>query len=378
MVDGDSGEAMRPAPSKLSAGDRLSSIQALRAIAVFLVILLHIQDNELRASADPVLSEWLTHGRGGVDLFFVISGFVMVWITTGDRGTRTVGAFLFSRAARIYPAVWLFTSLAIIGFVVAGTFNQWAASENRILFSYLLLPHELGPVLGVSWTVVHELYFYSVFALFLFLPARVLPAGLFIWAAIVAAGSLAPAPDQKNAWGVLALSPMTLEFIAGAFVAIALINWKPHWPGAVAVVGLLFAIMGPLWWGIGPMDFAGWDRVLVYGAPSVALVYAAAGMELAGQLRAPRWMTAIGDISYSLYLSHLLVIATLAHLWMRFALPGPIDNIAMISIMVAVPLVLAAIVYVAFERPSVRLAHDIRRSLFGDNHAAKAPQDVKV
>ena len=156
-------------------GGRLANIQALRAIAVLLVMAVHTQANEARASADAILPGWFYHGVSGVDLFFVISGFIMVWITRDQHGSaRSVGRFLFARAARIYPPLWLFTTLAILGFVLQGTLDKWLAEYN-VLTSYLLLPDQMPPVLGISWTLVHELYFYLVFGLFLFLPAAALP-----------------------------------------------------------------------------------------------------------------------------------------------------------------------------------------------------------
>src|SRR6185436_2658128 len=85
-------------------GARLANIQALRAVAVLLVVAVHMFANEQRAAGDPILPAWFYHGVSGVDLFFVISGFIMFWISRDQHGrAEAAGSFLFARAARIFP-----------------------------------------------------------------------------------------------------------------------------------------------------------------------------------------------------------------------------------------------------------------------------------
>jgi exopolysaccharide production protein ExoZ len=348
------------------AGGRLANIQVLRAVAVLLVIAVHAQVNEARATGDPILPGWFYHGVSGVDLFFVISGFIMVWITRGRHSSlRRVGAFLFARVARIYPPVWLFTSLAIIGFVLQGTVDRWM-TEYNVLYSYLLFPDELPPVLGVSWTLVHELYFYAVFAALLFAPAPFLPFGLGLWGAVVLAGQ-SMHWDTISPWTWLALHPLTFEFLIGAFAGLILTRYRPVLPLLFIVLGAVAFIGGVIWLGdVEPAGYpTGWGRVIAFAPGAALLVYGAAGVEIGAGLRAPRWIAAIGDWSYSLYLSHLLVIAALAHLWMRFAQPGVADNLLMVGLMFGIPIAVAAAAYHGFEQPIVRLAHSARARLFG-------------
>ncbi len=358
---------------------RLSNIQALRALAVALVMAVHIQVNEARAAGDPVLPGWLYHGVSGVDLFFVISGFIMVYITRGQHGrASSVGGFLFARAARIYPPVWLFTTLAIAGFLVQGTFAEWTR-DHSLPFSYLLFPHEQPPLLGVSWTIIHELYFYLVFALLLFLPASFLPFGLILWGAVVGVGEWLKW-DAINPWTRVALHPLTFEFLAGAFAALALTRGKPVLPWLALVLGVAAFIAGAFWLGLRDETTypQGWGRVIAFGPGAALIVYGAAGLEFASSLRAPKWLAALGDWSYSLYLSHLLVIAALAHLWMRFAQPGLADNIAVIAAMIVTPILVAAIAYFGFEKPVVRAAHKARAKLFGRPTGPASPRPSPI
>jgi peptidoglycan/LPS O-acetylase OafA/YrhL len=352
-------------------GGRLANIQALRAVAVLLVLGVHMFANEQRAAGDPILPQWFYHGVSGVDLFFVISGFIMVWITRSQHGrVESAGSFLFARAARIYPPVWLFTTIAIIGFVIQGTLANWT-QDGRVLASYLLYPHELPPVLGVSWTIVHELYFYLVFAVLLILPAALLPIALVLWGAVIGLGQWLHW-DVLNPWTKVALHPLTFEFLAGCLIGLAATRWKLPAPWLVLGVGVAAFIGGAFWLGLRDETNypQGWGRVIAFGPGAALIVWGAAGLEIGSGATAPKFLSLVGDWSYSLYLSHLLVIAGLAHVWMRFAQPGLFDNIVMLAAMLAAPVLVAAIAYSAFERPGVRLAHSIRNRMFGVRSAA--------
>ncbi|WP_421785832.1 acyltransferase family protein [Hyphobacterium sp.] len=345
---------------------RLSNIQALRAVAALLVVAIHIQANELRASADPLLSPWLYHGVAGVDLFFVISGFIMVHVTRGRFGKgRKALEFLYHRALRVYPPVWLFTALAVLGFYAQGTLSDWL-SRSGLVESFLLIPQRADPLLGVSWTLIHELYFYAVFAVFLLFPQRLLPFALAAWAGVVAIGlALGVGPDS-NPWLALIFHPHTYEFIAGAFAGLVFHHKRLPFPGWITGIGILVFIGGAIVLGLrGPDDYPDfWGRVLAFGPGATLIVLGLAGLESRKSWVSPRWLQRVGDWSYSLYLSHILVIAALAHAWMRFAAPGPLDNIVMIIAMIMAPLFVAAAAYHLYERPTLQIGKAWGRRLF--------------
>lgn len=346
--------------------NRLANIQALRALAVLLVVGVHLQFNEARASASPVLSPWLYHGVSGVDLFFVISGFIMVYISQSKFGqAQQAKLFLLDRLARIYPPALLFTALAVLGMVLAGTTQKWLPGNN-VLFSFLLLPQELPPLLGVSWTLLHELYFYVVFAAFLFGRFRHLVFYLMLWAVIVIIAQKT-GMWQRNPWTELAFHPLTYEFIIGACIGLAAIRL----PASNRAVGLLafslgacLFLAGMAWIGFPnaqnyPM---GWGRVIAFSPGAALMVYGMFALEACGGWRAPKFICKIGDWSYSLYLSHILVIATLQHAFAGIEQAGIIDNIAFIIISIVAVFAVAALSYYGFERPALRfLKAQIRR-----------------
>jgi exopolysaccharide production protein ExoZ len=343
----------------------LANIQALRALAVGLVILVHLQVNETRIFAHPMLSPWLYHGVSGVDLFFVISGFIMVYISHQKFGdARRAGLFVLNRAARIYPPAILFTALAVLGFILAGTTDKWFA-QNNILFSFLLLPQTQPPLLGVSWTLIHELYFYLLFAVFMLGRFRLLPLWLILWAVVAGLAQWAGVWSH-DPWTLIAFHPLTFEFILGAITGLFAVYCKPRFGAAFMLMGAVLFVTGALWIGFPSAQGypQGWGRVIAFAPGAACLVYGAFALEAAGRWRAPKMAVALGNWSYSLYLSHLLVISTLVHVWQRFLWHGPVAQWLFPVISLCAVITVSALSYYGFERPTLRVVKAGIRRLF--------------
>jgi exopolysaccharide production protein ExoZ len=356
---------------------RLANLQALRAFAALLVVGVHLQANEAKYSADQVLSPWLFYGVSGVDIFFVISGFIMVYISRNRFGSpRKAGLFLYDRMVRIYPPVVLFTALVILGMYVAGTTGTWFPQSN-ILFSFLLLPQKAPPLLGVSWTLVHELYFYLIFTVMLLGRFRLLPLWLGLWALVIAWVQY-KGFWGLNAWSLLMFHPLTYEFILGAVIGMIVINVKVRGGLFAVIAGVFLFAIGMVLLGTPNVESfpTGWGRVMAFAPGAGLMLYGFISLEATGRWRAPRLLTRIGDWSFSLYLSHMLVISTLAHGWARVERPGIADNLVFILVSLVASLVFSALVYYGFERPILRRARAFGTWLFDTRKNAAKRGDV--
>ncbi|MEO0785210.1 MAG: acyltransferase [Pseudomonadota bacterium] len=411
---------------------KLQSIQMLRAVAALMVVAYHL--TTIRgAMVFPDVDVYsldgvpvLENGYAGVDLFFVISGFIMAYVTgERTRGPATAGLFLVSRAVRIYPPWWLFagifTAYMLTAHVVLNVeglgwdaFAGGAIAPGEYLWkSFALIPQEAFPVLNVGWTLVHEMYFYLVFALSLLVSRRWLVPFLLVWGAIVLALSLA---GYSFAIGrdllTLAVHPMTLEFILGAFAGIAVQSgrrWRPGlvtavsaliWagvlifvlspvnvleeaaPGSVVMVGhqLAFATEEP--WNLFLLE---WGRVIAFGLPGALLVYGLASLEAEDRLKGWTPLVRIGDWSYALYLSHIIVLVALARLFpilqARLGLPewtalteqSIWGAAAFSTLAITACLITAWLAYTLFERPVMALYGRLRRNWSGGGRARLAP-----
>lgn len=362
---------------------KLNNLQVLRAVAAYMVFSAHLQDVELKYGQGALLGRWTDSGVWGVDLFFVLSGFVMVLVSTGTAGSpRASGRFLWSRATRIYPLWWLCLT-ALVGFwLVRPELVYGGTQQTTDLFrDYLLIPKGESPLLQTGWTLIHEMYFYIVFAALLFFPlghARRLPA-ILVWAVLAVVAGLIIRPEAHTAVSVIT-HPMTLEFVAGALCAYL---WRAT-GGAFAWTSLILAVLlvlaGSVIYYFATQTPAGllplspdWERVIYFLPGSALLAYGAASIETRYGLRASGLSVRLGDWSYSLYLTHMLTVNAFGLLWGKVAVPGLWDNVlGLTGITVGCTLV-AGMTYTFFEQPALRITRKIGKRMFAVPSRTEAP-----
>lgn len=347
---------------------KLNNLQVLRAIAAYLVLLAHVEDVEKKYGEARILGTWTNAGDWGVDLFFVLSGFVMVMVSRDTLGSVTdAGRFLWSRATRIYPLWWLcLTALIAIWFVRPEIVYGGGQQEINFFKDYLLIPKTESPLLETGWTLIHEMYFYLVFALMLAMPLGErgrLPL-IALWGVIVVSLGLIFQPNRgEEPLLTLITHPMTLEFIAGAFCAML---WKTT-KGALGVpaliagsiymiIGMVFYVDGSLYQGESAPLTLDWARVLLFLPSAALLTYGAASIELRQGWKAEGLPVSLGDWSYSLYLTHMLSANGLGLIWGKLAMPGLVDNVfGLIGITVGCTII-ASLSYRLFEQPVLNKA----------------------
>ncbi|MGY2048377.1 acyltransferase family protein [Methylobacterium sp. JK268] len=353
------GGRLAPAePARGSLGStalaRLDLLQALRAAAAVMVVLHHLGHElgtlGLRGEGPAALPWW-----AGVDVFFVISGFIMVH-ATGPDYDRPGGRirFLAHRVARVVPLYWLVT-LAFLAVALAAprTLGDAGAalSPGFVAASFLFWPAArpdgtLQPLYGLGWTLNYEMFFYVVFALGLG-RGRVRTvawiAGLF--ALLIGLGAaIRPLPAPLAFWS----DPIVVEFLLGA--ALGLIHRGGGRLGRPVCVALgLGAVIGLASCGGG--EVSGFARPLWAGVPAAMLV-AASG--LAERASAPRPVVALGDASYALYLVHPFALRAVREAATRLGLVPVLGGIGIGTLMLAGSIAAALLTYRLIERPLTR------------------------
>ncbi|SDF80317.1 acyltransferase family protein [Bosea robiniae] len=339
----------------------IHSIQVLRALAAFMVAIHHVQPDAAVVAARGGLSftrSDLLPWMAGVDIFFVVSGFIMVHASQdlfGRDGASRL--FLKRRLARIVPLYWAVTTLfLLVGFAVPAVLNSGVPSLQQIVGSYLFWPVVstqgfVQPVYSLGWTLNYEMLFYVLFAAGLMLPRRwTLPAITLVLALLVAAESLSgPLALPLGFWG----QPIVLEFAAGMGIAVL---WQKglRLHGAlriaVAIAGAALLVAAAHIPGAdGP-----WSSVLWRGGAAVLLMLAAGcGREGIVPLKPVKALAAVGDASYALYLVHPFVIRGMREVVLRLGLHSPMLYIALA---LAGSVIAALLLYRFFEKPATRLA----------------------
>jgi peptidoglycan/LPS O-acetylase OafA/YrhL len=304
---------------RATAGKEFYGVQALRAIAALAVVAGHSTDY-LREQNGwvPASFGWI-HGPAGVDLFFVISGFVMM-VSSGRLLERAHPArlFLWRRVIRIVPLYWLLTAVKLLLMLLAPGLSVHARPGAwNVVASFLFLPSraadgEIRPLIPLGWTLSFEMMFYLIFAWSLARRRLMSWPMISVLLAIAATGLFRT--DAWPAWTSLA-DPIVLEFLLGAGLGIAVIRGRGlgRLPAVLSIVGgvLLLVLASP---GSQP-----WSRLATWGVGAIFAVTGIVALEGAVGRRLPRWLLLLGDASYSIYLVQTFCFPVLHLLLARMA-----------------------------------------------------------
>ena len=329
-------------------------VQALRALAALAIAVLHIADEAGALGGTPGHSPWpwldAVPLEAGVDLFFVISGFVLVWASWDAFGSlRAVPPFVARRLLRVAPLYWLLTGATILAAAaLPGSISEGLAEgPGYVVASVLFVPWRradgfVQPVLRLGWTLEYEMLFYALLTCALPLPRRAgLVALLLAIAALATAGQWIPFAATPLAFWT---DPIVLEFAFGVLVGVvARAGGRAGWPAAL-VLALACAAAA-----MAPHASEGDMRVLVRGVPAALLVFCALSIR---QVASPvLW---VGDASYALYLIHPFPMRALRVLATHLPLPRPAAPLVYACVTLAVSVALAILLHRGVEQPILR------------------------
>lgn len=312
---------------------RLHALQYLRAVAALAVVYSHSV-----IQIEDYSQYLLDAGSFGVDIFFVISGFIMVYIARADD---TPGRFMVNRIRRVVPLYWFFTFLmAAILILAPWVFKSTDFSWDILVMSLAFIPHwstaqegYVWPLVAPGWSLIFEMYFYSLFALSLFFAQRFRIA--FICVVICVVFLIAHYfHDVESAAAQFFAKSMVFEFILGMGLALA---WKRGFkiPPSTAAFLLLFATC--LLFLELPVP-----RIFEYGLPSLLIVMACLYVKVGHH----KWAVLLGDASYALYLSHIFTLGVLR----KFVAPLLGEGPMAAYLFVIISLVVCTIVSVFIHR----------------------------
>lgn len=321
------------------------SIQYARALAATLVVVGHA----LSIMPGTTITDAENFGGIGVDIFFVVSGFVM-WVTTENNQLSTP-AFWLRRIKRIVPLYWVFTSVIVaVGLAAPWALNSTKVTIEATIKSYLFIPHyysndrmgsHVAPLLGPGWTLNYEMFFYAIFGVLLIVPlARIrLLLITLILSALVLIGSFI---TDKGPFGIVYTDQLLLEFLFGIYVG----RWRGRieaMPRSVGVGALVASalLMTALFYG------TTLPRAIMFGVPALLFIIGAVTCE--------RWLKTVpfgpgllvGDASYSLYLTHLFAIAPFDILAKKLHLPWLFSS----AVAVVTAYAVGILVYLLLEKP---------------------------
>lgn len=328
----------------------LNSIQVLRALAAWLVVCHHYMQVAYNFQlTDPVSVALYRYGAIGVDLFFVISGFVIYLSASGKN--ITPWTFAMHRLARIAPAYWLFTLVTAATIIIIPGLIPYTLFEPLFMLKSLLFipaqnPTGIGffPIITVGWTLNYEMAFYAVFLVSMFAPqkfrthALVVGVGLLYLIAPLFGGVL-------KFYG----NPIVFEFLLGVAIAWAYQRgWVSKIKPAAALVATVCALVLIVYKGQVT------HNPIKSGIPCAIIILCALSQEHIFPKSA--LLNRIGDWSYSTYLCHILIICAMVKLGNSLQLHS---TVTFVGTMLGIGLV-SAISFHAIEKPISRLVKNTR------------------
>lgn len=277
------------------------SVQIVRGIAALLVVLFHIFN---KAVAEGIIgTNIFSVGESGVDLFFIISGFIMAFITNNKK--ISAPEFIFDRVFRIFPLYWIVTTVALMAYFLYPTAIKWGGDlDISILDSYSLIPSDSAILVAVGWTLRYELLFYALFALCIPLKEKKLVSCSVILASL----ALLSIYFNNGKYETFIFNPMLMEFIMGIF-SFHIYNSKINMSMALPIGLISLIVFGTTF----PANE--WQRLLCMGLPMMLIFIGFISLE--NKIKSQKSFFAmalkiIGDSSYSLYLTHFFTIGAVS------------------------------------------------------------------
>lgn len=332
----------------------VANVQILRGVAASLVVWYHLQamlNGVFGTDFDSPL------GAIGVDIFFVISGFIMFY--RGHAGPERIPHFLISRFFRIVPLYWIGTVFVVIVFLLGFHPNGVHQLSPQIFVeSMFFIPSEFEDgrhdlILVLGWTLMYELFFYALFALSFFTRSR-LGSFFFVSAILIGASVLGTQVEGLSYLQMYFLSPITIEFLFGAVLGLTFARFPERSPRLSVLLGvfclalaagLLVAFFQAGWVDLG--RFGG--RFLVFGVPSFFIVLGVLLLEKANVRKGSGALIKWGDISYSLYLFHPLALQATVKLAGEVLPINPIGTVLAALLAFTVSILMALVIYETVE-----------------------------
>ncbi|MFE1600631.1 acyltransferase family protein [Methylobacterium sp. ID0610] len=331
--------------------ERRGEIQWLRAVAALEVVVVHSDLATKHIAPGSVLQGWYASLGGlGVEVFFVVSGFIMCMVASRAPGA---GSFMLGRIRRVIPLCLLFTAVAALihGLSARHLIAPAEITLDSLVRSGLALPQWPFPILGPTWTLEHEMIFYEIVALALLLGALTRPTKLALGILVAALGCvgawLGPHPEV-GVWTAHVASPYMLAFGFGWLLRCAEESALPGRLaiGAVCAAAVLLSLAAGEPWSLRLV-------LRISLATLLCAIVLSARRPLSAETPLNRLAWRLGDASFSLYLTHWFVLSASGKLAGILAIPPALAlGVRLGVILLAVVIGLAA--YRMIEMPLER------------------------
>ncbi len=357
---------------KINSRPKIASLEIGRGIAALLVCLFHFPGYSKKYFDDYTGLEWFSGGNAGVEYFFVLSGFIILWIHRSDIGkpARAIG-FVKKRFIRLYPIYWVIViPVGLMIIFVTGLGDEKELTFFRFLMDTLLIPRPGDLTIPPTWTLHRELLFYLLFTFFIVRPS----SGVFLiilWQVICVFSPLLGIFEFSDSyWFQVIFGSKNLGFGLGLSAAWLMMSYTPgkHISVLLTVLGSTFFLglvvgQGYMEVNYGQEGFRSYEFGPWWGRgfllSSFLLILGCVGFEKLRPLRIPSWLSYFGGSSYVLYLIHEPAGSVIYKVMTTSVLKPHIDGHSGFFIAVVFVTVLAMLVHIYIEKPMLKLGRNL-------------------
>jgi exopolysaccharide production protein ExoZ len=335
----------------MSNNKNLSILQLLRGIAAVLVVLFHATGMFGVIYDSNYFGGIFKQGKIGVDLFFVLSGFIIYYIHHKDRNENGLAKkFVIKRLIRIYPIYWVtILCLLPIYFIVPSFGEGYYKDINVIINAFLLVPQE-NDFLTVAWSLSYELMFYLFFGFVLFTKKRTIAK--FIFGSWMVLSALSPFFKPSNFYMDFFFNTLNIEFFYGIIVAYLVLNFKIKFNITLIIVGVVTACLAMYNTIFGFFEL---DRAIGYGIPSALIILGCVALEFSKNIKTPRLFVYLGDASYSIYLTHYPALSAINKVFSSLGIFNKLGYNVTVTLMVIFTIIAGLIFHSLIEKPMLKI-----------------------
>ena len=343
---------------KTTKHQKLNLLQVFRGLAAVMVILAHCDLIFNQNYQKDFLFKIFNFGGSGVDFFFVLSGFIILYIHQSDIGNISkLKSFFIKRVTRIYPIYWVVLTLKLS----ASLFFAYDADTSQrnileIFKAFILFPQSReilsSSFLGVSWTLSYEVLFYIIFGLLIGLKPKLSFTIISIWLLLTFTHFIGVFELPKDSLMLnFIFNEHNLEFFLGCVAAYIVSKHKIPQEMALICLGAFFYTLGAINYYYKVIEIS---PVISFGIPSMLLVIGSTSLEMRKHVHVNHLLIYIGNASYSIYLMHGFAINNITKILWKVA-PDITQNILILNIVgliiAFISLLFGCAVYSYIEKP---------------------------
>ena len=319
---------------------KLGLIQVFRGFAALAVVLCHLSGSTEDYFNTSYLGGFFLTGYIGVDFFFVLSGFIITYVHFKDveNGTNKV-SFLKKRFIRIYPFYWIIATVYLILLILAKgktthldhTLSFYAVNDWLfVIGSYLLIPMNTNPLIGVTWSLTYELLFYAVFFICILIGVQKSRYLVIIWAVLIFSRlALLPFYEIPD---ILIFNERIIQFLSGCLVAYLIL--KSYFVNRILwIVLFIFGLL--LLYIAYPDSLKHPFGILVLALVMGLIVYKIVIVDIQKDNKYPDLLLLLGEASYSIYLSHVIFLSIFLRAFRMLVEMLSIQNFYALQVMIS-------------------------------------------